>query len=329
MDLETLKQRIDLTSLVGTNLHRRGMYSVGPCPFCGGTDRFVIKHAPECDLWLCRRCGGDQKYHPAVEFIMRRDHLPFKAALGRLGVAAAGRTFHPQGKTLPSAEWQAGALAEISAASDALLYAPQGRAARDWLLARGLSLSTWEAWLFGFMLYKPQVRIPVISLPWYEWDAGGEVVTAVKYRVLQGGSKLRYFSRAGSKFDAPFGLAYALPESHHTLLLVEGELNCVSVWQCQPPGVSVLSFGSEGSGDSRMLQAVAARYENVFVWADDVWDAPHRSARAQELRSLVSGQGKALRSVKQGGLKRDANQYLQDGLLPEFLARVLGKPFQP
>jgi hypothetical protein len=122
MDLESLKQRIDLTALVGTNLHRRGMYSVGPCPLCGGTDRFVVKHAPDGDLWLCRKCGGDQKYHSAIEFIMRRDHLPFKAALAVLGADAPAKTIHPQSKTLPSTDWQAGTLREISAASDALLH---------------------------------------------------------------------------------------------------------------------------------------------------------------------------------------------------------------
>ena len=55
-----------------------------------------------------------------------------------------------------------------------------------------------------------------------------------------------------------------------------------------------------------------------------IWDAPHRSARAKELHALVSGKGKALRSVKQAGLKLDANQLLQAGVLPAILARVLG-----
>jgi hypothetical protein len=110
MDLETLKQRIDLTALAGTALHRRGMYSVGPCPFCGGTERFVVKHAPDGDLWLCRKCGDDQKYHSAIEFIMRRDHLPFKAALAVLGGEPPTKTSFPRGKSLPSTDWQTGTL---------------------------------------------------------------------------------------------------------------------------------------------------------------------------------------------------------------------------
>ncbi len=333
MDITSLERTADLTSLVGHPLQRRGMYSTGPCPFCGGTDRFVVKHTADGDLWLCRQCVGDQKYHSVIEFIMRRDRVPFKTALHTLGSPAysvrpvpAGGTAVARGKTLPSAAWQADALREVSAAAD-LLTQPQGCVARAWLSARGLSVSTWEAWLFGFLVYsppaKPQTRIPVISLPWYEWDADGEVITAVKYRIMQGGSKLRYFSRVGSKFDAPFGLAY-LRAADPILLLVEGELNCVSVWQCQPAGVSVLSFGSEGSGDPFMLQAVAGRYPNVFVWADDVWDNPAQKARSQQLRSLLAGRGRALRSVTQQQVKQDANQLLQDGVLPDFLAHVLG-----
>ncbi len=53
MDLETLKQSIVLPA----NLHRRGMVSVGPCPFCGGPDRFVVKHnsGGEACAWLTAR----------------------------------------------------------------------------------------------------------------------------------------------------------------------------------------------------------------------------------------------------------------------------------
>jgi len=327
-----INQTIEIIPLLGYELKKAGGYHVGACPFCGGTDRFTVKHTRDGDRCHCRQCW-DGKYHTVIDLVMRRDNVPFKTALQTLGGDAmkhipAMPQPKPQPKpiTLPSAEWQASAFAEITAAADAL-YQPQGAAARAFLSARSLSESTWEAWLFGFMLYSPKdnptIKIPVITMPWREWDAGGEVVTAVKYRVMNVNSKLRYFSKAGSKFDVPFGLSYAL-ESHHTLLLVEGELNCVSAWQCRPAGVSCLSFGSEGGGDARILQSVASRYQNVFVWADDVWDNPKQKARAAELQSLVTGRGKALRSPKDDGVKHDANQLLKVGALPEFLSRVLG-----
>ncbi len=332
MDSKQVNQTIEIIPLLGYELKKAGGYHVGTCPFCGGDDRFTVKHTKDGDRWHCRQCG-DGKYHTAIDYIMRRDNVPFKTALQTLGGDTLAARPIPQAErpkpqpkpiTLPSADWQASALAEITAAADAL---NTSEAARAFLSSRALLPSTWDAWLFGFMFYSPKnnptIKIPVITLPWYEWDAGGEVITAVKYRVMNGNSKLRYFSKEGSKFDVPFGLSYAL-ESHHTLLLVEGELNCASAWQSQPEGVTCLSFGSEGGGDVRILQSLASRYQNVFVWADDVWDNPKHAQRAKELRALVRGRGVALRSVKQDEIKQDANQLLKVGALPEFLSRVLG-----
>jgi len=72
------------------------------------------------------------------------------------------------------------------------------------------------------------------------------------------------------------------------------------------------------------MQSIAARYKNVYVWADDVWENPKQAQRAKELRALIRGRGVALRSVKQDEIKQDANQLLQVGLLPAFLSHVLG-----
>ena len=73
MDHETLKQRIDLTTLAGTDLHRRG------------AGRLVVKHIGD---------GGVQKYHPAIEFITS----PVQTALGMLGCDAPDRAIHSQGR---------------------------------------------------------------------------------------------------------------------------------------------------------------------------------------------------------------------------------------
>ena len=42
MDTTTINQTFDLPALAGkdTNLKPAGKYLIGPCPFCGGTDRF-------------------------------------------------------------------------------------------------------------------------------------------------------------------------------------------------------------------------------------------------------------------------------------------------
>ncbi|MCX6059708.1 MAG: CHC2 zinc finger domain-containing protein [Chloroflexi bacterium] len=336
MNAIAINQTTEIIPLLGYALKKAGGYHVGACPFCGGKDRFTVKRTSQGDRWHCRQCG-DGKYHTVIDYIMRRDNVPFKTALQTLGGDVAHIiprmvTPRPQPKPIqiPAQDWQGETWREVDAASAALLYHPQGEAARAFLTSRGISFAMWEAGQLGFMFeYDPiaKRKRPAIIIPWYDLDANGEIITAVKYRFIDSDPNpkaLRYSSKGGSKFDIPFGLWDALPGFHHSLLFVEGELNCISVSQCRPAGVSVLSFGGEGSGDNRALQSLAERYKNVYVWADDVWDNPKQANHAKELRALVRGRGYALRSVKQGEVKRDANQLLQVGALSDYLSAVLG-----
>jgi hypothetical protein len=332
MDARHINQTTEIIPLLGYELKKAGGYHVGACPFCGGKDRFTVKRTTQGDRCHCRQCW-DGKYHTVIDYIMRRDNCDFKTAVKTLGgdvqkniTPRMVMPIPPKPIQIPADDWQGEAWREVDTASDALCQS-QGKAARDFLTSRKIPFAMWQAWHLGFMFYspkdKPHVRIPVLTIPWYDMDANSEAITAVKYRVLNPESKLRYFSKAGSRFDIPFGLWDALPGFHHSLLLIEGELNCISVSQCRPAGVSVLSFGSEGGGDIRALKAIAKRYPNVYVWADDVWDNPNQKQHARELHALIRGKGKPLRSVKQDEVKQDANQLLQVGALAGFLSRVL------
>jgi putative DNA primase/helicase len=58
----------------------------GPCPFCGGKDRFWVcpEHPAGKGMWFCRHCnakGGD-----AVAYLRQRDGASFKEALLKLGI---------------------------------------------------------------------------------------------------------------------------------------------------------------------------------------------------------------------------------------------------
>ncbi len=86
-------------------------------------------------------------------------------------------------------------------------------------------------------VYDPSVqkKRPAIVLPWFDLEAQAQTLTAVKYRFIDeepGG--LRYISRRGS-MPILFGMWAAVPGAD-TLLLVEGEINALSVWQCLPRG---------------------------------------------------------------------------------------------
>jgi hypothetical protein len=326
MNALQVNQTTELLSLVGHDLKKAGGYHVGACPFCGGVDRFTVKHTREGDRWFCRQCG-DGKYHTAIDYIMRRDNCDFKTAYQTLTgknpeptqiVLPPRPKPEPKPITLPSHEWQTQALQLVDNASD-LLLSDEGQAGQDYLTRRGLHRGTWYAWLLGFtFVYDPKAKRnrPAISMPWLDMDARGEVITAVKYRFIDIDPEgLRYIALAGS-MPLLFGL-WDVIESHNTLLLVEGEINALSLWQCLPRGVSVLSFGSEGGGRADVLQTIAKKYERVFIWCDD-------AARTKQYQAILARPCEKIQSLKIDGDKLDANRLLQKGELHNFINQVLG-----
>src|SRR5438128_12353476 len=89
IDVQAIKQRVDLVNLAcrQTRLRKvattRGGEWAGPCPFCGGRDRFRVQ--PEKGLWFCRQCSPDGRWQDAIAFVMKRDGVPFAEACRILG----------------------------------------------------------------------------------------------------------------------------------------------------------------------------------------------------------------------------------------------------
>ena len=48
----------------------------GPCPFCGGNDRFSVQPYHDEPRWLCRSCT-DGKWKDVIDFVQRRDQSGF------------------------------------------------------------------------------------------------------------------------------------------------------------------------------------------------------------------------------------------------------------
>ncbi len=323
MDAQTINATVELLPLVGIELHKAGAYYVGPCPMCGGRDRFTLKHTPMGDRWHCRHCS-DGKYHGVIDFIMARDRLSFIDACKlfndgqvlRRQIIQPATTRQPA-PTAPDLATQARMLSVMDTAADAL-QAPD-LAAQEYLFARSLNPSTWEAWHIGAaMVYDPKAKRsrPAISIPWYYMDAQREIITAIKYRFIDNDPDgLRYTSAPGSIFVL-YG-AWSRINSDKTLLLVEGEINALSLWQCWPVGVSVLSIGSEGGGRPDVIAKITAHYKNVFVWCDD-------PARTLEYKAQIIQPTRGLQSPIVDGVKIDANTLLQRGRLQEFIQAVIG-----
>ncbi|PKN88851.1 MAG: hypothetical protein CVU51_02965 [Deltaproteobacteria bacterium HGW-Deltaproteobacteria-1] len=82
-----IEEKPDIMPIVEsvTNLKKvgrtHGGECAGPCPFCGGRDRFRV-WPEQCRFW-CRGCGASGD---SIDFVMKLNHLSFKEALVYLGI---------------------------------------------------------------------------------------------------------------------------------------------------------------------------------------------------------------------------------------------------
>ena len=325
-----------------------GREFAGACPKCGGNDRF---HVTE-DWFFCRQCHS--KRGDSIEFVRWLEPgLSFADAVARLAggqgsalPAAPVARRKPERRRQPAQNEQQ-ALAvwltkaeRLVAESQARLWRAEGEPGQAYLEGRALEPATWLAYGLG---YQPDValpgthgkrREPAIVLPWY---VGGKVV-AVRYRFLKehvytdSEDKERKVKQtslwrayeghmpfAGRLFGGQVLPRFAPDAEQPTerlraLLLVEGEINGMSVWQCAGgPEVDhdwrldVLSLGSESAKLSPAAVQFAQRYGAIFAWAD-------RAEVAQSLMAALPG-AHGIRSP--GG--QDANDLQRAGLLGGFL----------
>jgi hypothetical protein len=324
IDTEAIKKGVDLRDLAGRLVELRkestAEYS-GPCPRCGGDDRFHVK----ADMFFCRQCYPleNGRPHDAIEFVQWAGIVAdFPAACAYLGGAALipppaaprrAPTPKPPATGWRDPAWQREARA-ILARGRATLEDPLTPEGRAYLAARGLTPETWRAWGLGYTprAWDPVLKSerPAVVIPWQR-----EKVTALKYRFLTvpaGG--LRYSSKAGGSCLA-FGLGLA-GAHFQTLWLIEGELNTLALWQALRAAgcvnCDVASFGSENKAAhlDPVVKGWAGRYRQVIIWTDD----PAKAAAA--MAALPGAFG--LRSPVVDGAKLDANELLKLGGLAAF-----------
>jgi hypothetical protein len=158
-----------------------------------------------------------------------------------------------------------------------------------------------------------------LFLPW--WTDGA--LQAIQYRYLAATltKRERYGQKAGGE-----RLLFGLPllTGATTLILVEGELNAISLWQvCHGWGVDVLSWGPQGNLlRSAVLAAVAKviqqGYQQVILWADE------ENITQEALTALCAlgvTQPQFIAVFVPSG--QDANDLLQQNRLESWVAKLL------
>ena len=329
LDADYIRRTTDFLALAGNiRLRKVGAnWYAGPCVFCGGTDRFVLKHTSDGWRWLCRHCT-DGKYLDAIDFVMRRDGVDFKTAVERLGGGKPVSPLRiddlpplvqkpkPEPQDPQTVERLTKTAYEASNTIDG--NSPLAVQVRAYLYNRGLIQPTLQRALLGAAeVYDPKAgrKRPAAAIPYFDT---GLNVRAIKYRFADDEPDgLRYVMEKGSQ--AGF---YYLPEHLgycDYLLVVEGELNLLSVAQVKPE-LDLVSTGSQSLSEAmrRDLSRLAAKYKKVWVWFDE-------PQKAQETALLVT-RGTPVQSPVRDGTKYDANRLLQDDLLHEFISRLMGVP---
>jgi hypothetical protein len=275
--LALIRRDTRLTREAGT---RGGEYA-GPCPSCGGKDRFRVQ--PEMGLWWCRSCRD--RWSDAIDYVRWRTGCSFVEACRELGVDLPDRANTPRirfrgtataaknvydvhnSPTLaedvaePSAAWREQgeryvAYAERNLWDDS--FGDGTAEARSSLLARGLTEETLRRWRLGYQprdsYQKPEVWgledrkiwLPHgIVIPWY---LDGKL-WQIKFRRPNGDP--RYVAVRGGH---PVLYGADTLAGHELIAIPEGELDAILLEQECGDLVGVATLG----GASKRLDARAA-----------------------------------------------------------------------
>lgn len=152
-----------------------------------------------------------------------------------------------------------------------------GSPGSEYTTLRGLNEETAKVFGIGYNPARPwkdhetgkSHDRPAILLPWY--DELGEL-SGIQYRFLDDrGHDARFGREVGSRCLVFGRQQLQGPERAENLILVEGEINALSLWQVFAPfGYDVLSVGSQSNhkGVSEMIP-LAKRYQRIAVWFDE------------------------------------------------------------
>lgn len=327
LDFDGVKARVSILSVAeGLTTLNRSLQ--GPCPKCGGEDRFYLGKSKKDPSWfVCSHCHP--KAGDVIELVAWHEGISAAEACRKLGgdTGAEYRPTRPEPRkqaprpSEPPAwadpDWQAKAKDQVATAEGRLT--PQSEAGQ-YLASRGLTPETWQAFRMGSWLAPwpgIEARRPAVLLP--HIDQAGNV-SALKYRAFDdlAQDKGRRFTQAKGSQVRLFG-AHLLTGGGEskTLILLEGEMNAAAVWQASRGlGWDVLSIGAEkprGELVEELSELVKTRgYLRCLVWMD-------QRDRAKAIGEAISKDvGRSClvvicRSQEDQGTKWDAAELLKNG----------------
>ena len=279
--LDLLARDTQLRS-VGMNHKRHSIEYAGPCPFCGGTDRFHVWPEAERPHYWCRQCkaSGD-----AIEYLRMHDKMRFYQACRYLGIKPSGYTSStqlisclPLDLDPPGEVWQQRANKFCQIAAERL-WSEQGSGMRAYLHSRGLHDESIHRAGLG---YHPTERKELATTWGIEadgpvWLPAGLVIPGVvsgvfwRVNIRTGQAQRPYVAVAGS-----LSLLYQadLLSEEKPAMLLESDLDALQVHQ--EAGDLISPVATEGTNGARHLYWIGhlatPRFVMVSYDADEAGD---------------------------------------------------------
>lgn len=276
----------------------------GPCPRCGGRDRFRVwpDHPGGRGRWFCRQCH--EKRGDAIDYRRWLHHETYAEALAALGLDAGAlhaRQWQPRPPVTPGAaaslpgplappgpEWQAAARAFVAYAQGRL-WDCTGAEALAYLRRRGLADETIRRFGLGYNptdLWRDPQRWGLEPGPqgqpvWLPrgvvipWDIGGQLwrvnIRLLDPRRFPDGRELRYIGPRGGKnglYNAD-ALRPGCPA-----MVVEGEIDALTLVQAVGDlAVAVATGSTSGARRTRWIARLALASPVLVAFdADDQGD---------------------------------------------------------
>ncbi len=336
IDLLEVKQRADLLFLSTRDTPLKKVASsgggeyAGPCPFCGGRDRFHVQ--PHQQRWLCRGCT-DGKWKDVIDYVSRRNHLDThnrldlveicRFATGFTPVSICEERFYPVKQPVkvlrPSQTWQKRAFEFINSC-EKTIWMPEAQSALDYLHHRGLNDKTISTWHLGYnpndsfeQLSKWGLDDPKDGNRHSVWLPAGIVIPCivkneiwyVKVRRFEKESK--YVNIKGGH-PALFGGDQLV--NNDVAVLTEGEFDAMLLWQEVGDIVGIGTLGSSTNIPDMGIWGQALSSPDLLLAAYDSDEAGEKGQNA--LMTILNSVIPLQVPVLQAGDK-DINDFFRSG----------------
>lgn len=294
-DIKSLIERYAGVKIAGSAYANGVLEYHSNCPFCGGTDRFVMR--PSTGQYSCAiRSSGCGEVGDGIDFLVKYMNMTRRDAIEELGLEDVsfyeGKSEQPRNNgnyNPPPKGWQTAATIFIAKATEYLWSGkPDANRALEYLHGRGLTDATIKNLYIGYVPLQPDgrwysdsfegwglkpedltetqrakgcIRIPNgILIPWFDGT------TIWKLAVKRPGETPDYGQVIGSA-DGLYNAGSLQPGK--PAMIVEGEFDAAAIEQCAGDLVSVIATGGTSKGHNLYWAAELLEAEFLAQAFDD------------------------------------------------------------